>query len=140
MASNVHLGTAYRNGALDGGNALLNSGKIKVYGGGSGQPANAQTAITDQTLLCTLTLNATAFAAASSASAAANSITADTSAVAAGTPTWARITNSAGSTTYMDVSAGTSGTDLVLTFPAGGSDIAVGDKVTASSLTISIGA
>ena len=74
---------------LDTGGA----GTIKLYT--ATIPTNADTALGAQTLLATLTFNATAFGAASSGVATANAIVSDTSADATGTVTWARIANGA---------------------------------------------
>lgn len=85
------------------------AGTIKIYTGTI--PTDADTALGAQTLLATLTFNATAFGAASNGVATANAITSDTSADATGTAAWARIASGAG-TTQMDVTVGTSGEDI----------------------------
>ena len=90
---------------IDSGGA----GTIKIYTGTI--PTDADTALGAQTLLATLTFNATAFGAASNGVATANAITSDTSADATGTAAWARIASGAG-TTQMDVTVGTSGEDI----------------------------
>ena len=132
MATNLRLTEAMRNAGLD---AMLtsaqNSGKLRIYDGS--QPAGPATAITSQVLLAELTLNATAWAAASSGSKAANAITGAV-AVASGEGAWFRITDSAGTTAYVDGSVGTSDANLILpttTIPAGVS-------VNVSSLAFSI--
>jgi hypothetical protein len=112
----VHLSTASQNKAAD---AIVDSidtgtgttgGTIKIYSGAA--PASANTAVSTQTLLVTLTFGSTAFASASSGQAAANTIT-DGTAVATETATWARILDRDGAT-IMDVDVGESGTTLVL--------------------------
>jgi hypothetical protein len=111
MALNTQLSDLVVNTQADALNALFNGGKIKIYDGT--QPATADTAVTTQTLGVTLTLNATAFAAASGGVLTANAITSGV-AIADITPTWARITKADGSTVLMDVSVGVSGCNLTL--------------------------
>lgn len=95
---------------------LLNSGKLEIFNGT--QPTDANTAITSQTKLSTLTLNSTAFASPPVASgsagskivtATANSITSDSSAAATGTATWFRAYASNGTTVVMDGDVGATG-------------------------------
>ena len=63
MALNPHLADAAASAAADAISALANSGKLELYTGT--QPANANTAPgVGNTLLVTLTMNATAFGAA----------------------------------------------------------------------------
>lgn len=90
---------------LDTGGA----GTLKIYNGTI--PTDADTAVGAQTLLATLTFNATAFGAASNGTATANAITSDTSADASGTATWSRWANG-GATTVLDCTVGTSGEDI----------------------------
>lgn len=100
--------------------ALLNSGVLKVYTGT--QPADANTAITTQTLLATLTFGSTAFGSATASgsggskvvNAVANTITSDTDAAATGTATWFRAYETGGTTAILDGSVGTSGADVNL--------------------------
>src|SRR5262245_3272227 len=110
MASNVHVATTYRNTRVDAIGDALDSGTIKIYDGT--QPANANTSITSQTLLVTLTFNASAFPAASSGSSTAAAITSGV-AVATGTAAWARIATS-GAATVFDCSVGTSSADIIV--------------------------
>jgi hypothetical protein len=100
--------------------ALLNSGTLSMYTGS--QPTDANTAISGQTKLCTLTFGSTAFgtpAASGSAgskvvTATANAITSDTNAANTGTATWFRCFASNGTTVVFDGSVGTSGCDINL--------------------------
>jgi hypothetical protein len=133
MASNVKTAAACRNAAVDAliSNAALNGGTMELRNGT--QPASPETGATG-TLLATLTLNATAFGAASGGIATAGAITAGVG-VALGTPTWARL-KTAGGTAKIDLSAGISGTDVIL----GAASIDVGTNVTCSSLTYGISA
>lgn len=118
---------------IDAWTALLNGGSIRIYDGS--RPATPETAVSTQTLLATLTFNATAFGAASSASASANAITADTSADATGTAAWARVLTS----------GGTAVADLTVTASGGGGDIEfnsvaiqAGAQVSITAFTVSM--
>lgn len=88
------------------------AGFVRIYSGT--QPAGADVAITDQTLLAELTLNFPAFGAASDAepggraTADVDPTPQDVSANATGTATWYRVVTSEGDT-VMDGSVGTSG-------------------------------
>ena len=137
MALNPHQTAAQRKLMLDAIIASFNSGIIRVYSGT--QPADADAAVGAGTLLAELTLNATAFSApAAVASTAytvtANAITADASANASGTPAWARIFASNGTTPLMDCTCGLSGTDLIIN----ASPISSGAPVSATSLTLTL--
>jgi hypothetical protein len=100
--------------------ALVNSGFLKIYSGS--QPTDANTAITSQTLLSTLTFGSTAFATATASGSAgskvvtatANAIGSDTNAAATGTASWFRAYKSDNTTGAFDGSVGTSGADLNL--------------------------
>lgn len=118
MAANMQLATAAQNAAcnavvdaLDGGSA---AGTIKVYDGS--QPANANTAVSSQTLLATFTLSSTAFGSASSGVATLASTPLSATAAATGTATWFRAASggTGGVGTVFDGSVGTSSADLVL--------------------------
>lgn len=106
----TRVADAVRNAQVAAAGALLNGGYIEIRTGS--QPATVATAASG-TLLGTLTLNATAFGAASGGSAAANAITGDTSADATGTAGWFRAYTSGGVAT-IDGAVGTSGQELNL--------------------------
>lgn len=128
MAKNTQLSNVAANTQADAFGALLNSGTIKIYDGT--QPATADTAITTQTLLATLTFGATAFGSASAGVLTANAITGGTIA-ASGTAAWCRCFKSDGTTVVMDGTVGTSAANLIVsttTFTSGVS-------VTCSSFT-----
>lgn len=108
MANNFKLSIAARNAVLDGYKAQYDSGKLRIYDGT--QPANPDTGITSQVLLAELTLNATAFQAASAGSMAANAITGAT-AGNSGTASWFRILTS-GLAALADGTVGTTGCDI----------------------------
>ena len=102
---------ASRNASINAMAVLLNSGTIKLYSGT--RPATADTALSGNTLLSTLTCGSTAVGAASAGVATANAITQDSSAAATGTATFARLYTS-GAAAVADISVGTSGTELVI--------------------------
>jgi hypothetical protein len=132
MANNVHMSIASWNLALNAAlDAALNGGFLEIYDGT--QPATPDVAVTSQNKLAKLSLNATAFGAASSGVKTANAIT-SSSGLVASTATWFRLFKSDDSTAVIDGSAGTSGTDLVLN----SASITVGGTVAVSSLTISM--
>jgi hypothetical protein len=113
------------------GNAL-NTGYIRIYDGT--QPANADTAVSTQTLLAELRFGADAFGAASNGTITANAITSDSSANATGTASWARILASDGTTVWMDGSVGTSDANVILNTVS----IVAGAVVSCSSLTFTV--
>lgn len=126
--------------AVDAVAALCNGGSLKIYSGS--QPTDANTAIGAQTLLATLTLSATAFAASSASGSAgskvvtatANTITDDSSADATGTAAWFRVLKSNGTSVVFDGSVGTSGSDLNLA----STSIVTGEDVSVTSFTITL--
>ena len=111
MANNLKFSTGLRNARADAittytaGSALL-----KIYT--ASQPADANTAISSQTLLATLTCNATFAPGASGGVLTLNSITSDTNAAATGTAAFFRLFKSNGTTVVCDGTVGTSGCDL----------------------------
>lgn len=131
-ASRTTGSNAARDAAINAITATLNSGSVRIYSGTA--PANADTALSGNTLLAQATLNATAFGAASSGVATANAITADSSADATGTPTFFRLLTSGGTVVYQGT-AGESGQELNLSDLSGG-QILAGGSVSISSLTI----
>lgn len=131
MALNPKTAAAARNAALDSAFDSLNGDLFGIFDGA--QPTDADTALGAQVLLAELTMNATAFAAASAGSKAANAITQDSSANATGTASWASLYATARTTVgTMDMSVGTSAANLNLNSVA----IASGAAVSCSSLTI----
>ena len=129
MASNLQ----YSNGTRDaqqqglityaGSNAI-----IRIYSGT--QPANANTAISTQTLLVSLNISG-AFGTDSNGTLTFSTINNGT-AVASGTASFFRIVKSDGTTVIMDGSIGTSSADLVLNTTT----IATNDTVAITSGTI----
>jgi len=126
MAVNPKRSNAAVNAAADAVCDLLDNGYLRIYDGS--QPANADTAVTTQTLLAELRWNAAnAFGTASGGVATANAITADSSADATGTASWFRALKADGTTAVFDGSVGTSSADLILnsTAIAAGANVAV---------------
>lgn len=109
---------------------------IRIYDGT--QPANPDTAITSQNLLSTLTGNAGAFAAASSAGVlTSNAITNDASAAGGANPAaWARLLTSGG-TAHVDgsVSASGGGGDFIIN----NTSITAGQVVSANPIVVTAG-
>lgn len=131
MALTSSTGVASRNLGLNASFDILNSGHLMIYDGA--QPSTADTALGAQVLLADLSLNATAFAAASAGSKAAGAITQDSSANATGTAAWMTLVATARTTVgTIDGSVGTSGANLNMNSVA----ISSGAAVSCSSLTI----
>ncbi len=112
MAANPKVTTLGVNAEADALAALFNSGFLKIYSGS--QPATADSAVTTQILLATLTFSTTAFQGAVAGVLSANPIASDMAAAATGTASWFRCLKSDGTTKIMDGSVGTSNADLVL--------------------------
>lgn len=108
----MRTAVARRNEMLDALTNNCNSGKLRIYSGT--RPTDADTALSGNTLLAELTLNATSFGSASSGVLTANAITSDSDADATGTATFARLFESDGTTVVADFSVGTSGTECIL--------------------------
>lgn len=130
MALNAKTTAVRRNAMIDNFTANANSGFLRIYDGT--QPTDADTAVGAQVLLAELTMNATAFAAASAGSAAANAITADSSANATGTAAWFRLVASNGTTVLCDGTVGTGTHNLVLNSVA----ISSGANVSVTAFTV----
>lgn len=131
MANSPKRTVEAANAACDAMAALVNGGTLKIYAVGSGVPAAAATAITDQPLLATLTLANPAFAAAVAGVATANAITGDSSADAAGTASFFRMLTSGGAARCQGL-CGLSGSDLNLNTL----NIAAGAQIDVTSLTL----
>jgi hypothetical protein len=108
----LKLSNAAANAEANALAALLNGGFLKIYDGA--KPADANTAITTQNLLSTLSFGNPAFAASVAGVITANAIASDANAAATGTASWFRCYESDGVTVVMDGSVGTSGADLNL--------------------------
>ena len=124
---------AARDAALNAIAPSLNGGSLRIYSGTA--PANADAALSANTLLAVATLGSPAFGAAASGVATANAITADSSADATGVPTFFRLLASNGTTVVYQGTAGASGQELNLSSLSGG-QIVAGGSVSITSLTI----
>lgn len=114
MAVNFQTSTAAVNAQCNALVDLLDasgSGTIKIYTGT--QPANANTAIGSQTLLCTFTLSNPAFGNASAGVATLNGVTLLATAATGGTAAWFRAQDGSGNVIF-DGSCGTSSADIIL--------------------------
>lgn len=129
----MRFAVARRNELLDALTDNCNSGRLRLYSGT--RPTNADTALSGNTLLAELTLNATSAGAASGGVWTANAITSDSSADAAGTATFARLFQSDGTTVVCDLSLGTSGTEVIVSTTS----IVATAVVSCSSMTITFG-
>jgi hypothetical protein len=109
--ANLRYATTPRNNMMDQVRTALAGGSIKVYSGT--QPANANTALSGNTLLATLTLASPAGAASSGGTFTFGTITSGT-AVATNTATFARVFQSDGTTVVCDMDVGTSGATFIL--------------------------
>lgn len=137
MANNLFLTNAVVQAMLTALKSAIDAGTaavIEIYTGT--QPTDADTAIGAQTLLATLTMNATAFGAVGDdtpgAIMTAAAITDDSSADATGTAAWFRMLTQTGGTTILDGSVGTSNADLVMNTVA----ITAGSTVSITAMTI----
>ena len=141
------LSTAAATAALDAVKALLNDtgstghgGYIKIYSGT--QPADPDTALSGNTLLATFVFAATAFGSDSGPAAGTSGTltttgsipTTTVTAAATGTASFARLFKSDGTTAVLDLTVGTSGTDVILN----STSITVSGNVTLSSFTGSL--
>lgn len=111
---NTKLSVACANASVDAQTALLNGGEMRLYT--APQPADADTAITTQTLLATFTFGTPAFAAAMSRVALANTMGSDLDAPATGDAAWFRLRTSGGAS-VMDGSVGTVDANFIMNDP-----------------------
>lgn len=126
----IGYSTSLRNTRLDAiTTAIGTSGLCRIYSGT--RPATVNTALSGNTLLAELPASSSFAAAASGGVLTANAFTADSSADATGTATWATFTTSGG-TRVADYNVGTSGSDLNLNTTA----ISAGAQVSITSFTI----
>ena len=129
MAYNLNLSNVAANVEANALAVLANTGYIRIYDGA--QPANADTAVSGQTLLAELRFGSTAFGAAVAGVITANAITSDTSANASGTASCFRALESDGTTVLFDGTVGTTGCDMNLNSVA----ISAGATVSISAMT-----
>lgn len=126
----VKYAVSLKNSRLDQiTSSISTSGLLRIYSGT--RPTNPDTALSGNTVLAELALSSTFAGSAASGVLTANSITADSSADATGTATFASLLTSGG-TRRVDFDVGTSGSDLNLNTTS----IVSGAQVSVSSLTI----
>ncbi len=132
MALNSKLSVTSVNLALNAALDVCNGGTIDIYDGT--QPAGPLTAVSTQTLLATLTLNATAFGVAASGAKTAGVIVSGTG-LAASTATWYRMRRS-NTVAVLDGSVGLATSNLIL------NDVVtvIGQTVSCSSFVVSMAA
>jgi hypothetical protein len=129
MPSNLKYSNGTRDAQQNGLISYAGSGSIiRIYSGS--QPANANTAITTQTLLVPLVVSGT-FGTDTNGTITLSTVTNGT-AVATGTASFFRIVKSDGTTVVMDGSVATSGADMNLN----NTSIASGQTVSISAGTI----
>ena len=129
MASNLKYSNGTRDAQQQGLITYAGSGaKIHIYDGT--QPANANTAISTQTLLATLDVSGS-FGTDSNGTITVSSV-GNSTAVATGTASFFRITKSDNTTVVMDGSVGTSNADMIFNTVS----FVTGDIVAISSGTI----
>lgn len=129
MASNLKYSNGTRDAQQTGLITYAGSGSIiRLYDGT--QPTNANTAISTQTLLASLTI-AGSFGTDSNGTITIGSVTTAT-AVASSTATFFRIVKSDGTTVVMDGSVGTSGADMNLNTTT----VVIGQQVSITAGTI----
>jgi hypothetical protein len=133
--ANLRITAATRNAMLqkilDALDAGAGAATLKIYSGT--QPANADTALSGNTLLATLTFTDPTAPAPSGGVITFSTITEDSSADAIGTATFARMADSTGAT-VMDGDVGTTGALITLNR----TDFVVGGPVRITSFTITM--
>lgn len=127
------MSTASKNLGLNAQLDVLNTGFLDIYSGT--RPAGPDTALSGNTLLASLPMSATAFAAGSGGTKTANAITSDSSADATGTATFFRAFKADHTTAVIDGTVGTSGTDAIINSVS----IVAGTTVSCSSCVITAG-
>ena len=120
---------AQRSRAADAVCARANNGRLRIYGGTP--PADANAALSGNTLLADLTLGATAFGAAANGVATANAITSDSSADNTGTATFFRVLESDLTAVVFQGTVGVSGAELNLSSVS----VIAGGPVSVTALT-----
>ncbi len=129
---------ARRAGMLNTLTSSASSGILRIYSGS--QPADADASIGAGTVLAELTMNATAFGAATSTASTdsvltANAIVSDSDANATGTAAWFRLWDSAGTTPLFD---GTVGTSASFNLNINSTAIQIHAAVSVSAMTVTL--
>lgn len=135
MAYDPKLSWAAVQAAMNGFGDTLNSGYLRIYDNTSTVPSNADDSNGTNVLLAELTLAADAFGTCSGSGViTAGTITADSSANATGTASYARYYKSDGTTCMFQGLCGTSASDFVLNSLS----IQSGANVSCSSATLTM--
>lgn len=129
MANNPQLAYVAVNAQADALARLEDGGKLRIYSGTA--PTRGDDALSGNTLLAELTLNATSAPAAVNGVLTYNAITADASADATGTATFFRTLKADGTTVVRQGTVGTATSDLVLNSTA----IQAGAQVSVTAFT-----
>jgi hypothetical protein len=112
VSNNPKYSNAAVNAEADALATLLNNGYLRIYDGA--QPANADAALSGNTLLAELRFGNPAFASAVAGLLTANAMTADSAADATGNATFFRAYKSDGTSVVFDGTVGTAAADLIL--------------------------
>ncbi len=128
----MRVSAKQRNAMVDSLTSSLNSGFFDGYSGT--RPADADTALSGNTLLFSLGFAAAAFSPASAGTAAAAPITSDPSADASGMLSFGRLFAADHTTAVADVSVGTSGAEASFNTLS----MAAGAQVSMTSMTVSM--
>lgn len=136
MAKDTRWTAAVRSLAALAIDQEFDNGYLRIYSAGSGRPANADTAITDQVLLAELRFAATAVASESGGVLTFAAIAGEDSALANGTAAFARALRADGTTAICDLSVGTADANVLLPTVS----LTVGVAVNLSAMTVTIAA
>jgi len=136
MALDPKITYTAANAMLDTFSAAVNSGKIRIYDATGGIPTNADDAIGSNVLLAELVGNATFKATTTNGVLTAAAITADSSANASGDAASYRIWDSAGTTCYLQGTAGEAADTTNMTLNE--KTIQSGANVSCSALTVTL--
>ena len=101
---------AIKSSQVDTFKALLNSGTIKFYSGA--RPATADTALSGNTLLATITLGVTAFGVSTNGVCTNSAVTSNETNATAGTAAFVRLFKSDGTTVVGDMNVAASASDV----------------------------
>lgn len=129
MALDTQMADVAVNAEADALARLLDNGYLRIYSGT--KPATADTALSGNTLLAELRINATSAPAASGGVLTFNAITSDSSADATGTASFFRAFKSDGTTAVMDGTVGTSSANMIIATTS----ISAGQTVSCSSFS-----
>ena len=116
---------AKKSSQIDNFKAFFNSGTMRFYSGS--RPATADTALSGNTLLATITFGATAFGSSTNGVCSNNAVASNETNATAGTATFVRFVQSDGTTVIGDANVGQTGSDVNI---AAGTTFTSGAQVT----------